>query len=276
MPAKNFKLPVDRQKVLEYNIVPASRIGEVDSVIIWSMGQEQIYKDELVILDILSHNNWERPMYYTTPRQSGSVKLDNYLELQGLSYKLIPIKGETQTGYTGMINTDVMYDNVMNKFRYTNMDNAKVYQDETCRRMMQNMKNNFNRLAGALITEGKLDKAAEVLAKLEKVMPVKVMGYTAQDIENTALWYRVGNKDMGRQIARFAYDNIRSNVDYYLSLPSGYIPAVNQELQSALGYELKNLLDTLTEYKEDDLVKEIETKYNEYYTRYVNKVGTPR
>jgi hypothetical protein len=215
-------------------------------------------------------------MYYTTPRQSGSVKLDNYLELQGLSYKLIPIKGETQTGYSGMINTDVMYDNVMNKFRYTNMDNAKVYQDETCRRMMQNMKNNFNRLAGALITEGKLDKAAEVLAKLEKVMPVKVMGYTAQDIENTALWYRVGNKDMGRQIARFAYDNIRSNVDYYLSLPSGYIPAVNQELQSALGYELKNLLDTLTEYKEDDLVKEIETKYNEYYTRYVNKVGTPR
>ena len=276
MPARNFKLPVNKQKVLENNIIPADRIGRADSVIIWSMGQDQIYKDELVILDILAHNNWERPMYYTTPRQSGSVKLDNYLELQGLSYKLIPVKGEVQTGYSGMINTDIMYDNVMNKFRYTNMNNPKVYQDETCRRMMQNMKNNFNRLAGALISEGKTDKASEVLAKLEKVMPVKVMGYTAQDVENAALWYRVGNKEKGREIAKFAYDNIRNNVDYYLGLPAMYIPSVNQELQSALGYELKNLLDTLTENKEDDLVKEIETKYNEYYTRYVNKVGTPR
>ena len=215
-------------------------------------------------------------MYYTTPRQSGSVKLDNYLELQGLSYRLIPIKGDTQTGYAGMVNTDIMYDNVMNKFRYTNLNNPKVYQDETCRRMIQNMKNNFNRLAVALLNEGKPDKAAEVLAKLEKVMPMRVMGYTGIDVENAGLWYRAGNKEKGREVSKFAYDNIRNNVDYYLSLPAKYFPSVNSDLQQALRYELPTLLETLTKNNEDDLVKEIEAKSNEYYTRYMGKTGGAR
>ncbi len=276
IPASTFKLPVDKNKVLQTGTVPASRAAQIDSAIVWSMGQDVIYKDELVILDILAHNNWERPMYYTTPRQSGSVKLDNYLELQGLSYRLIPIKGEMQTGYSGMVNTDIMYENIVNKFRYTNLNNPKVYQDETCRRMIQNMKNNFNRLAAALINEGKPEKAAEVLAKLEKSMPMKVMGYTTMDIENANLWFRAGNKEKGREVTKFAFENIRDNVDYYFSLPAEYFQSVNSELQSALGYELRNLLDNLTRNNEDDLVKEIDAKYNEYYTRYMSKTGGQR
>ncbi|MCX6223296.1 MAG: DUF2723 domain-containing protein [Bacteroidia bacterium] len=276
IPASKFLLPVDRNQVLKTGTVSPERITQVDTAIVWSMGQDQIYKDELVILDILAHNNWERPMYYTTPRQSGSVKLDNYLELQGLSYRLIPIKGAMSTGATGMVNTDIMFDNLMNKFRYTNLNNPNAYQDETCRRMMQNMKNNFNRLAEALLAENKPDKAAEVLAKLEKSMPMKVMGYTMQDIENANLWFRVGNKEKGREVAKFSFDNIRDNVDYYFSLPAKYFPSVNPDLQQALRYELPTLVENLTANKEDDLVKEIEAKSNEYLTRYMSKVGVQR
>jgi len=276
IPASTFKLPVDRDQVLKTGTVAASRISQVDTAIVWSMGQDQIYKDELVILDILAHNNWERPMYYTTPRQSGSVKLDNYLELQGLSYRLIPIKGESQGAMTGMVNSDIMYDNIINKFRYTNLNNPKVYQDETCRRMMQNMKNNFNRLAATLINEGKQQKAIEVLTKLEQVMPMKIMGYTSQDVDNANLWYLAGNKEKGREVTKYAFESIKDNVDYYLSLPAQFFPSVNTDVQYALGYDMRNLLENLTKAKEDDLVKEIEAKYNEYYTRYVGKVGNPR
>jgi hypothetical protein len=276
IPAKTFMLPVDRQKVIETGTVSFDRASKIDSAIIWSMGQDQIYKDELVVLDILAHNNWERPMYYTTPRQTGSVKLDNYLELQGLSYRLIPVRGETQTGMTGMVNTDIMYDNVMNKFRYTNLNNPNVYQDETCRRMIQNMKNNFNRLASALIAEGKSDKAVEVLEKLEREMPREVMGYTSTDIENVNLWYRAGRPDKGLEVAKFAFENVKDNIDYYLSLPARYFPSVNNDFQYAMGYDLRNLMDFLSENKETEFAKEVEAKYNEYYTRYVGKAGTPR
>jgi hypothetical protein len=273
IPASTFVLPVDRANVLKYGIVSADRINQVDSSIVWSMGQEQVFKDELVILDILAHNNWERPMYYTTPRQTGSVKLDDYLELQGMTYKLIPIKGPAQTGMSGMVNTEVMYDNVMHKFKYTNFNNPKAYQDETCRRMMQNLKNNFNRLASALIDEGKMDKATDVLTKLQDVLPREVMGYTTTDVETANLWYKAGNRDKGREAAKFAFDGIQDQADYYFSLPPEYFSSVNNDVQYVLGFDLRNLIQDLTDNKDDELEKEVEAKYNEYYTLYVNRMG---
>ncbi len=274
-PAATFILPVDKNKVIQNGTVSASRAAQIDSAIVWNMGQDAVYKDELVVLDILANNNWERPMYYTTPGQSGSVKLDNYLELQGLSYRLIPIKGIKQNGMQGMVNTDIMYDNVVNKFKYTNLNNPKVYQDETCRRMEQNMKNNFNRLAEALIAEGKPEKAAEVLTKLEKSIPMKVLGYVPQDVETVNLWFEAGNKEKGREVAKFAFENIKNQADFYLSQPADIFPSVSDDLQYVL-YEMRNLTQWVTNSKEEDLAKEIETKFNEYYTRFVTRTGGQR
>jgi hypothetical protein len=214
-------------------------------------------------------------MYYTTPGQSGSVKLDNYLELQGLSYRLIPIKGVRQNGMEGMVNTDIMYENIVNKFKYTNLNNPKVYQDETCRRMEQNMKNNFNRLAEALIAEGKLEKAGAVLTKLEQAIPTKVLGYVPQDVETVNLWFKVGNKEKGRDLAKFAFENIKDEADYYLSQPADIFPSVSDDLQYTL-YTMRSLTQWVTENKEEDLAKEVEAKFNEYYSRFVTRSGGQR
>jgi hypothetical protein len=275
IPAATFVLPVDKNKVIQNGTVDASRANQIDSAIVWTMGQDQVYKDELVVLDILANNNWERPMYYTTPGQSGSVKLDNYLELQGLSYRLIPIKGVRQNGMEGMVNTDIMYENIVNKFKYTNLNNPKVYQDETCRRMEQNMKNNFNRLAEALIAEGKLEKAGAVLTKLEQAIPTKVLGYVPQDVETVNLWFKVGNKEKGRDLAKFAFENIKDEADYYLSQPADIFPSVSDDLQYTL-YTMRSLTQWVTENKEEDLAKEVEAKFNEYYSRFVTRSGGQR
>jgi hypothetical protein len=276
IPASTWVLPVNKELVLRNGTVAPGRAAQIDSAIVWTMGQQQVYKDELVILDILAHNNWERPMYYTTPGQSGSVKLDNYLELQGLSYRLIPVKGDKQSAMKGMVNTDIMYENLMNKFKYTNLNNPKVYQDETCRRMLQNMKNNFNRLAGALLDEGKTEKAIAVLNKLDQAMPVGIMGYTYLDIENAELWYRAGNSANGLKCVKFSFENVINNMNYYLSLPANLIASVNSDISNVMNYELPQLMRISQDYKEDALYKEIETRYNEYYSRYVGKVGKPR
>ncbi len=276
IPASTWVLPVNKEQVLRNGTVAPERAAQIDSAIVWTMGQQQVYKDELVILDILAHNNWERPMYYTTPGQSGSVKLDNYLELQGLSYRLIPVKGDKQSAMKGMVNTDIMYENLMNKFKYTNLNNPKVYQDETCRRMLQNMKNNFNRLAGALLDEGKTGKAVAVLNKLDQAMPVGIMGYTYLDIENAELWYRAGNSAKGLDAVKFAFENVRNNMTYYLSLPANLITSVNSDISNVMNYELPQLMRISQDYKEDALYKEIEARYNDYYSRYVGKVGKPR
>ncbi|MFO7616952.1 MAG: hypothetical protein R6V75_06845, partial [Bacteroidales bacterium] len=278
LPAATFVLPVDREKVVANGTVSPERAAQVDTAIVWTMlrqGQEQgnVYKDELVMLDLLAHNEWERPIYYTTPGQSGSVKLDNYLELQGLSYRLVPIQGERQSSMTGNVNTTILYDNLMNKFRYTNFNNPKVYQDENCRRMMQNLKNNFNRLAGTLINEGQTARAVEVLNKLEEVMPKAIMGYTYLDVDNVDLWYQAGDRGKGLETAKFVFDHVRDNMNYFLSLPSRFVLAMNQDIQFAFAYELQPLLQILENHGEEDLFKEVESKYNDYYNRYMAKTG---
>lgn len=273
IPSKTFVLPIDKNQILKTGTVAPEQISRVDSTIVWSMGQEQVYKDELVVLDILAHNNWERPMYYTTPGQSGSVKLDNYLELQGLYYRLIPIKGERQTSMSGMVNSEILYNNLVNKFKYTNFNDPGVYQDETCRRMMQNLRNNFYRLVKELLHEGKNEKALAAMNKLEQVMPLKVVGYSFWDLEAVELWYLVGNAEKGREVARYAFESIKDNVEYYLSLPASKIPSVMSELSNSLRYEMPQLRQFMQNQKEDAMMKEIEDKYNEYYTRYATKVG---
>ena len=212
-------------------------------------------------------------MYYTTPNQSGSVGLDNYLELEGLSYKLTPIRGERQGATRGKVNTAVLYDNLMNKFRYTNFNDPDVYLDETCRRMMQNLKNNFSRLAETLVAEGKLTQAQEVLTKLEEVMPVEVIGYTYIDLKIAEIWFSTGNAAKGRDMIAFCTKALYDNLDYYLSMPAKLIPAVSNDIQSALMYELRPLMSVAEENGETEIYTEIEKRYNDYYSRYGNKIG---
>ena len=278
IPAATFVLPIDSAAVVNSGLVPLEKAGLLEKQIQWSMvpqGEEQwqVYKDELIILDILAHNNWERPMYYTTPNQSGSVGLDNYLELEGLSYKLTPIRGERQGATRGKVNTAVLYDNLMNKFRYTNFNDPDVYLDETCRRMMQNLKNNFSRLAETLVAEGKLTQAQEVLTKLEEVMPVEVIGYTYIDLKIAEIWFSTGNAAKGRDMIAFCTKALYDTLDYYLSMPAKLIPAVSNDIQSALMYELRPLMSVAEENGETEIYTEIEKRYNDYYSRYGNKIG---
>ncbi len=273
IPAANFKLAVDSATVVNNGTVSPKDADKIVPEIIWTMGRDAIYKDELMILDMLAHNEWERPIYYTTPGQGGSVRLDEYLELSGLTYRLVPIKGERQSSVRGRINTDVMYDNLMNKYRYTNFDDERVYLDETCRRMMTNMKNNFNRLATALLEEGDTVRALNVLNKMDEVVSMKVLGYTFLDITMADLWFQAGNAEKGEETIKMAYEVLKDNMTYYLSLGREYFPAVAQSATNSFQYEFADLVRISEENGLTELKETIENQLNQYYSSYLQLVG---
>ena len=169
--------------------------------------------------------------------------------------------------------TDILYDNLVNKFRYTHFNDPDVYQDETCRRMMQNLKNNFYRLVNTLLDEGDSAKALAAMNKLEEFMPLDVVGYTFWDVDAGDIWFRLGNPEKGRETVKTAFESVKDNLDYYLSLPTNLINSVSADIQNALGYEMRKLMQIAEDHKENALLKEIEGKFNEYYSRYVNKTG---
>lgn len=273
IPASQFKLSVDSATVVNNGTVAPEQADKIEKEIVWSMGKQAIYKDELMILDLLAHNNWERPIYYTTPGQGGSVRLDEYLELQGLTYRLVPIKGDRQSSVRGRVNTETTYNNMINKYRYTNFGDEKIYYDETCRRMMTNLKNNFNRLAMALVEEGQLEKATTVLNKMEEVVPSKVLGYSFLEVASAEAWLKAGQTEKGIAALRAAYEGIQDNMDYYLSLGKQYIQAVGQQVQNGLAYEMRDLVRIAGENGQQELKEEIEAKMNQYYTTYLALIG---
>ena len=273
IPASQFLLTVDSATVVQNGTVAPEEADLIVPEIIWSMNRQSIYKDELMILDMLAHNDWNRPIYYTTPGQSGSLGLDEYLELSGLTYRLVPIKGERQSSVRGRINTAEMYDNMMNQYRYTNFGDEKVYLDETCRRMMTNLKNNFSRLADELIKTDQADKAKEVLNKCEEVVPSRVIGYSFLDIGIAEAWLQTGEIERGKATLEEAYRSVKNNMEYYLSVGREYLPVVSQNIQNALGYELRDLARIAQEYELSELQQTIETDIQQYYQTYLQLTG---
>jgi hypothetical protein len=142
--------------------------------------------------------------------------------------------------------------------------------------MMQNLKNNFNRLAETLIVEGQPNKAVEVLTKLEEVIPKDVLGYTYLDVDNVDLWYQAGDRTRGLMEARNVFEYIRDQMDYFMNLPSRYVLAMNQDIQFTFAYELQPLLQILEKHDEQELYKEVEAKFNDYYNRYLTLTGSGR
>ena len=170
-PMNKLKIPVNKGAVLRKNIVMGDDIKLIeDSLLVDFSKTAGLDKKSLMILDLLEQNNWERPVYFAItigdPNQNPEpfLFLNDYLQLDGMVYQLVPIKNTSNE--SGRINSDVLYDNVMNNFQWGGIDvSNNIYIDETNARMIRNFKNIFNRLASKLIEEGDLDKAEDVIKK---------------------------------------------------------------------------------------------------------------
>jgi len=170
-PMNKIKIPVNKGAVLRKNIVMGDDIKLIeDSLLVDFSKTAGLDKKSLMILDLLEQNNWERPVYFAItigdPNQNPEpfLFLNDYLQLDGMVYQLVPIKNTSNE--SGRINSDVLYDNLMNNFQWGGIDvSNNIYIDETNARMIRNFKNIFNRLASKLIEEGDVDKAEDVIKK---------------------------------------------------------------------------------------------------------------
>lgn len=127
-PVKNFYMPVDKQKVIDMGIVPAKYNDQIVEQLRWSLGSKSnLLKNDLVTLDIVASNLWERPIYFAVSVSPDAyLGLDKYFQLEGLAYRIVPV--ESANGGNGYIAQDMMYDNAMNKFRWGGIERKKVIE----------------------------------------------------------------------------------------------------------------------------------------------------
>jgi hypothetical protein len=271
LPGRNFIIPVDKSVVLNNGTVDKKDSGKIVNEIKFTIKGSGIDKSQLGILDIIAYNNWKRPVYYVSSNNEGTVGLDQYLQLEGFAYRLVPIK----TGFTSMLDcgrvkTDILYNNLMNKFYYGRINEPDVYIDHFHQRTLSvvRFRNTFIRLARALLEENKKDSAIAVLDKCQALVPSRVMPDDMFTVEIADTYLAAGDLVKGTNVLNSYSRTCIEELNYYLSL--------SRHLQSLAEYEinydmeaLKQMQDVAARYKLN-LLTEIRNKLNEYNLIYGN------
>jgi len=270
IPSKKLFMVVDKAAVIKNKVVePQDYDKIVDTLKIDLSSKHYITKDELMVLDMIANNNWERPMYFAiTVGRDKYMNLQDYFQLEGLAYKLVPVKTESDGGINmGKVDSKLMYANVMDKFKWGNMNNPKVYIDENNSRMMMNIRNTFNRLAETLVAEGQNDKATRVLDRCVELIPHKVVPYNYFSMMMAETYFKAGQPEKGKEIINTIMTDYKEQMDYFFKLNKPMRASVDDEIQRIL-YFMREMGMVCARGQQAELGKEVTSSFEGYLNRY--------
>ena len=273
IPTDTLYITIDKEAVRRSGMMMASDTIP-DRMVISLAGKRAIYKNDLMMLEMLAQCNWERPLYVAT-----TVGSDNYMNLgdnfvqEGLAYRITPFN--TKAPGAKNFDTEKTYNNVMSRFKWGGLDKPGLYIDETVMRMCYTHRHLFATLAMQLIAEGQNAKAEKVLRKSEKVLPEYNVPYTfmsgASDLARA--YALIGKKADAARILNKVWADAKSYADYYLQLTgSRFMMSQNDVLRQL--YIMQNIAD-MTQACDKNLADKRLKTVNALYAVYQAKGGTP-
>ena len=278
IPTRKFRLPIDIKAVKEFNVVSPEDMGRVLPAIEWEVKGSIILKSELLMLDILANNNWERPIYYanTMPRDS-YFGLTKYMQHEGFTYRLVPYEVKSdgnQFGYFGEVQSDIMYENMMNEFSFGNMNDPDIFLDENNMRFVTNLRLNFSRLADVLAKEGDTERAKAVL---DKCVEQTVNANTPQDVtllQVVDTYFQIDEKEAGFALAKQLADYYIDHLEFYASLETEYQKTLDRETGQGVAV-IQQLQKMGKQYKMEEMNAYMDPLYDRaegYYTEIVGAI----
>ena len=263
LPAKSFYVKADSLKVLQEGIVSEDAAHLIQPEIDIDIKKNMILKNELMIYDLLANNDWNRPIYFAvTVGSDNYAGLQDYFQLEGFGYQIVPIRTHNNNMEFGRVDTEKMYNNVMDKFRWGGFNNPKVYLDENHRRMAINIRNNLTRLANVLLDEGKKDKAVDILNKTMYEIPPSRVPHDHFSIFLAEAYYKAGETDKGDEVMRDVAKEFSQNMKFYASLDNNQKQTVMSDIERSLAIFGQLLLPTVQKYGRTELLKELESDYS--------------
>ena len=256
-PTKKLKLTVNKE--IAKTFVPEEYHSEIKEEIRFKLKGSGIFKNKLLVLDILANFNWERPVYFAiTVGRDNYMGLEKYFQLEGLAYRLVPYSASSVDGQTGIVHTEKMYERLMTKFQWGGLNNPNLYFDETNTRMVMNFRNNYARLAESLYQKGEKEKAIKVLDKCINEFPSEVVALNYFSIPIIDLYHKLGETEKGNEILANMIDDQLKKINYLKEFNSGSglkqdIGITGQILGSlARVLQIHKLEDASYKYSEED------------------------
>ncbi|MBU2922476.1 DUF2723 domain-containing protein [Winogradskyella psychrotolerans] len=266
-PSRYISIPVNKDMVLKKGIVKPKDADKIEDNLFTEISSSYIYKNNLLMLDIIANNNWERPIYFTGGAFGAEdyIWLKDYLQLDGMCYKLVPIKTPVDRANPyemGRVDPDLMYDMVKNwKWGGSGED---LYYDIETRRNGITYRGNLARLIEQLINEDKLDKAEEIADIAMEKMPVDKFGFYSLLEPYVSAYYEIGNVEKGRALYKDVAKKYQENLVYYSSLDI-------EDQEFMVGEDIyidiqryRALIDILVIYNDKDFALQETKTFNSY------------
>jgi len=222
-PTNKIRIPIDKNTIIKNKVVAAKYFDSIVPYIDIDIKGSALYKNRLMMLDILANNNWKRPIYFSGGAFDNEdyLWMKDYLQLDGMVYKLVPIRTpidkEAGPMDMGQIDADKMYANVM-KWDWGNSDSNKIYHDPETRRNSITYRTNLARLMDKLIAEGKNAKAENIIDLAMTKMPLDKFNYYSVIEPFAKGYYEIGKKEKARQLLEKLMTKYKENLNYYGSL----------------------------------------------------------
>lgn len=237
-PSNKIRIPVDKEAVLKSGIVQQKDAALIVPYIDIEVDGDALYKNQILMLDIIANNNWERPIYFTGGANADSEYLwmKDYLQLDGVAYKLVPIKTPLNGASLfdmGRLDADINY-NYWKNVDWKNINDGKIYLDPESRKNIVSFRNNVVRTVEALINEQKREEAEELLDLSLEKMPVDGFLHYGMLLGYPDAYYELKKPEKARKLIHELVVKFEQNINYFNQFEEPYNAVVYDELESNL------------------------------------------
>ncbi len=219
LPTTKVRYQVDRDAVIKNKVVSPKYYDSIVPAIDIDLDGNALYRNRLIMLDILNNNNWKRPIYFTggSFADEDFLWMKEYLQQDGLVYKLVPVKtkiDEENPMDMGQIDSDKMY-KLVQKWQFGNGEKTTIYHDPETRKNSISSRGSLSRLMYQLIKEGKTDKAKKIIDMAIEKFPIQYYGYYTTVEPFADGYYKVGEHVKARKILDILMEKYKENLVHY-------------------------------------------------------------
>ena len=268
IPSTKLTIPIDSIAVLKSGLVKPENADWIPREFLIDLKDKKILgKHELMILNMLKNNvDWERPIYYAVTVGSDQfLNMKDHFRQDGIAYRIVPYNAK-KTGNSA--NTDVMYDNMINKYRWGNVNDPKIYLDENALRMCKTFRIMFGTLADSLIGKGEKDRAEEVLDYAAAVLPPVTVKYDYSALGLAAGYLNIGKEEKALAIYDQIADYTMGNLNWYFRLKDHWLRSVIPSIEQDL-YVMREVMAAYFQI-DPKMTEKYEEEFGIYYYKYLS------
>ncbi|HMM12047.1 MAG TPA: DUF2723 domain-containing protein [Bacteroidales bacterium] len=258
LPSKRLKITIDKDAVIRSGAVPESMRHLIVDEIVWEVKQNGLYKNDLMLLDLIATNNWQRPIYFANPNSVSKVlDADKYCHMEGVVFRFLPVIAPEYYRNMGGINAEISYDVLVNRASWGNLHHDKVTIDRESYRNSALAKQSYMRTAQALINLNRKDSAIRVLDRSLELFPHNKITFDFYMLPWVDLYFDAGAPEKAKSIMRILSNRYLDDLNYYNRLSPKFAAYYDRQTQEALAV-IQRLSDIARQKELTDFSEELE------------------